>query len=84
MLRQVRLRLRPPPRIPIQTEISRCSANSAEFVGFRAGFCLCSRSVECDGLFDAAVSVAQNPVSRKRRPTVAETCSNGWQLNVTC
>jgi hypothetical protein len=29
------------------------------------------------GLFDAAVSAPQNPVSRKQRPTVAETRSNG-------
>jgi hypothetical protein len=29
------------------------------------------------GLFDAAVSAAQNPVSRKQRPTVVETRSNG-------
>jgi hypothetical protein len=26
-----------PPRSPVQTEISRCSANSAELVGFPAG-----------------------------------------------
>jgi hypothetical protein len=28
------------------------------------------------GLFDAAVSAAQDPVSRKQRPTVVETRSN--------
>ena len=36
-MRPVRLRLCPPPRSPIQTEISRGRANSAELVGFRAG-----------------------------------------------
>jgi hypothetical protein len=35
--RPVRVRLRQPPRSPIQTEISWCRANSAEYLGFRAG-----------------------------------------------
>jgi hypothetical protein len=34
MQRQVRLRLRPPPRSLTQTEISRFSANSPELAGF--------------------------------------------------
>ena len=29
------------------------------------------------GLFYAVVSVPQNPVSWKQKPTLAETCSNG-------
>ena len=67
-----------PPRSPIQTEISRCHANSAELAGFRAGaFSLLTIGLSVIGLFDAAVSA----VSRKRRPTMAETRSNGRQLN---
>jgi hypothetical protein len=77
MRRRVRLRLRPPPRSPIQTEISRCRANSAELVGFRVGdFVSVADRLNVTGLFDAAVSAQQNPVSRKRRPTSVETRSN--------
>jgi hypothetical protein len=36
MLRLVRLRLRPPPRSPKQTEISRLGVNSPELAGIRA------------------------------------------------
>jgi hypothetical protein len=62
-----------PPRSPIQTEISRCHANSAEPPGFRAGaLSLLSIGLSVIGLFDAAISAPQNPVSRKRRPTMAE------------
>ena len=46
-----------PPHSPIQTEISRCLANSAELVGFRAGaLSLLTIGLSVIGLFDAAVS----------------------------
>jgi hypothetical protein len=72
-----------PPHNPIQTEIFRCRANRAVPAGF-----LCGPFVSADGrpnvtaFFAAVVSAPQNRVSRKRRPTVAETSSNGRQLNV--
>lgn len=72
-----------PVNNPIQTEIFRCRANRAVPAGF-----LCGRFVSADGrpnvtaFFAAVVSAPQNRVSRKRRPTVAETSSNGRQLNV--
>jgi hypothetical protein len=63
----------------MQTEISRCHADSAELVDFRAGgFVSADYRLNVTGLFfDAAVSAPQNPVSRKQRPIVAETRSHG-------
>jgi uncharacterized protein (DUF1330 family) len=62
-----------PPRSSIQTEISRCRANSAELVGFRAGTLVSAYDrLNVTGVFDAAVSVPQNSVSRKPRLTVAQ------------
>ena len=72
-----------PPRSPIQTEISRCHANSAEPPGFRASaLSLLTTGWNVTGLFDAAVSALQNPVSRKQRPTVAESDRRSDDLSV--
>jgi hypothetical protein len=49
--RLVRLRLRPPPRRPAQTEISRFSANSPELARFVRAFCLCTLPIELQGPF---------------------------------
>ena len=51
MLRQVLLRLRPPPRSRHQTEISRFFMKSPNWRGFVRAFCLCGLSLEFQGWF---------------------------------
>ena len=51
LMRPVRQRLRPPPRSPTQTEISRFSANSPELAAIRHAFCLCTLPIELQGPF---------------------------------
>jgi hypothetical protein len=72
--RPVRLRLRPPPRSPLQTEISRLVANSPELAGIRVRI-LSLQAVELDFTcrFGAFVSAPKNRVSKSGEEATAAT-----------